>query len=267
MGYKTYLVEKTPTIGGRMAQLDKTFPTLDCSACILTPKMVDVARHPNIELLTYSEVVNIDGYVGNFTVDVKKNPRYVDMEKCTGCGSCIENCPVQFRPQIPEIPSIRQKMNDEDIKNLDSILKKYEGKEGALIPVMQEINALYNYLPEDALHYVSEQLDVLPSTVYHVATFYKSFTLEPRGRHLIKVCMGTACHVRGSDRVLDIIEEELGISPGETTEDLMFTLETVNCLGCCALGPVVVIGSEYHPVIPSRVKALFEKFKEAGVNP
>jgi len=96
-GFKTYVVEKTPSIGGRMAQLDKTFPTLDCSACILTPKMVDVARHPNIELLTYSEVVNVDGYIGNFKVKVKKKPRYVDEEKCVGCGLCAEACRLKGR--------------------------------------------------------------------------------------------------------------------------------------------------------------------------
>jgi len=102
MGFKTYLVEKTPSVGGRMAQLDKTFPTLDCSACILTPKMVDVARHPNVELLTYSEVVDIDGYVGNFKVKVKKKPRYIDMEKCTGCGECFAGCPVEMPDEFNE---------------------------------------------------------------------------------------------------------------------------------------------------------------------
>jgi len=98
-GFKVYLVEKEPTIGGRMAQLDKTFPTLDCSACILTPKMVDAARHPNIELMTYSEVVEISGYIGNFKVKVKKKARYVDEEKCIGCAICAENC--RLRGTIP----------------------------------------------------------------------------------------------------------------------------------------------------------------------
>ncbi len=92
-GYEVDLVEKSSTIGGRMAQLDKTFPTLDCSACILTPKMVDAASHPNINLITYSEVENVDGYVGNFEVTIRKKARYVDMEKCTGCGICYEKCP------------------------------------------------------------------------------------------------------------------------------------------------------------------------------
>ncbi len=100
MGFKTYLVEKTPSIGGRMAQLDKTFPTMDCSACILTPKMVDVGRHKNIELLTYSEVVDVDGYVGNFKVKVRKKPRYVDVEKCTGCGECVKDCPVNVTDEF-----------------------------------------------------------------------------------------------------------------------------------------------------------------------
>ena len=96
-GHKVYLVEKTPSIGGRMAQLDKTFPTLDCSGCILTPKMMEVANHPNIELLTYSEVIGIEGSIGNYKVKIKKKPRYVDLEKCTGCGDCVDACRLKGR--------------------------------------------------------------------------------------------------------------------------------------------------------------------------
>ncbi len=96
-GFQVYLVERNPSIGGRMAQLDKTFPTLDCSACILTPKMVDAARHPNIELFTYSEIESVDGYIGNFKVKIKKKPRYVDIEKCVGCGACAEACRLHAR--------------------------------------------------------------------------------------------------------------------------------------------------------------------------
>ncbi|MDR0913343.1 MAG: CoB--CoM heterodisulfide reductase iron-sulfur subunit A family protein [Methanobrevibacter sp.] len=96
MGFKTYMIEKNPTIGGRMGQLDKTFPTLDCSMCILAPKMVDVGKHENIELMTYSEVREVHGYIGNFTVKVEKKPRYIDEELCVGCGSCVEVCPIEM---------------------------------------------------------------------------------------------------------------------------------------------------------------------------
>ncbi|MFQ6083238.1 MAG: FAD-dependent oxidoreductase [Candidatus Aminicenantia bacterium] len=97
-GRKVYLVEKEPSIGGHMAELDKTFPTLDCAACILTPKMTEASKHPNIELLTYSEVEEISGYIGNFKVKIKKKARYVDLEKCNGCGLCWENCPTSITP-------------------------------------------------------------------------------------------------------------------------------------------------------------------------
>ena len=96
-GHKVFLVERTPSIGGRMAQLDKTFPTLDCSGCILTPKMMEVANHPNIELLSYSEVIGVEGSVGNYKVKIRKKPRYVDVDKCTGCGDCVEACRLKDR--------------------------------------------------------------------------------------------------------------------------------------------------------------------------
>ena len=99
-GFRVYLLEKTPSIGGTMAQLDKTFPTNDCSMCILSPKMIDIARHPNIELLTYSEVVDVDGYAGNFKVQVRKKPRYIEVDKCTGCGDCTDVCPVDVTDEF-----------------------------------------------------------------------------------------------------------------------------------------------------------------------
>jgi heterodisulfide reductase subunit A len=101
-GNKVYLVEKDPTIGGHMLQFDKTFPTLDCAACIGTPKMVEVGQNPNIQLMTYCEVVEISGFVGNFKVKVRKKPRYIDTSKCTGCGDCAKACPVKYRPYTPE---------------------------------------------------------------------------------------------------------------------------------------------------------------------
>jgi heterodisulfide reductase subunit A len=101
-GFKVYLVEREPSIGGHMSQLDKTFPTLDCSACIMTPKMVDVARHPNIELLTYSEVEWVKGEAGQFRARIRKKARSVDADKCTGCGLCLDACIVRNAPYLPD---------------------------------------------------------------------------------------------------------------------------------------------------------------------
>jgi heterodisulfide reductase subunit A len=97
-GFKVYLIEKNPSIGGNMAQLDKTFPTNDCSTCMISPKLIEVAKHPNIEILSYSEVEEIKGAPGNFTLKIRKKARYVDASVCTGCGTCVEACPVQYRP-------------------------------------------------------------------------------------------------------------------------------------------------------------------------
>ncbi|UCF09268.1 MAG: NAD(P)H-dependent oxidoreductase subunit E [Thermoplasmata archaeon] len=158
--------------------------------------------------------------------------------------------------------SAKDRLEETDLHRLDAILDKYKDEHGALIPVLQDITSEFNFLPEDALRYVSEALDVPLTQAYHVATFYTSFSLEPRGDHLIKVCQGTACHVRGGARVLGEIERILGVKSGETTPDLKFTLETVNCLGACALGPVVVIDNEYYPTSPAKIDKLLKKYEQ-----
>ena len=260
-GFKTYLVERTPSIGGRMSQLDKTFPTLDCSACILTPKMVDVGRHPNIELLTYSEIEKVDGYVGNFKVSIRKKARSVDEEKCTGCDECVTHCLVRNRPQLEPVPEDGNGLTDADLQRLDDIFKLYADEKGVLIPILQDINSSYGYLPGNILRYVSKHLEIPLSQIYNVATFYTTFSLKPRGKHTIKVCQGTACHVRGSSRVLSEIERLLSVVPGGTTDDQQFTLETVNCLGCCAIGPVVMVDEEYHQTPADKVEPLLKKYQ------
>lgn len=261
-GIKTYIVEKSPSIGGRMGQLDKTFPTNDCSMCILSPKLVEAGRHPNIELLTLSEVEEVEGEEGNFQVKVRKRARFVDEENCTGCGICAGTCPVRYEYQIQEKKSVREEIPEDDLQKIDSILKTYEDEVGVLIQVLQDVNSEFNYLPENALRYISERLDIPLSQIYHVATFYTSFSLSPRGEHLIKVCQGTACHVRGGAKVLSEIQRILNVQPGETTSDLRFTLETVNCLGACALGPVVVIDDEYYSTTSAKIEKLLKKYKK-----
>lgn len=133
-----------------------------------------------------------------------------------------------------------------DFSKFESIIDGYNCEKSMLISILQDIQAEYNYLPKEALIHVAEKLDVPLKQVYGVATFFKAFSLKPRGKHIINVCLGTACHVRNAARVLEKIERELGIKAGDTTDDLNFTLETVNCLGACALGPIVVTDGEYH---------------------
>jgi NADH-quinone oxidoreductase subunit E len=133
-----------------------------------------------------------------------------------------------------------------DRQAIDNILEKYGYRHTDIIGIMQEIQKLENYLPEEALRYVSRNMELSLTRIFDIATFYKAFSLVPRGRHVIKICCGTACHLGGAPQTLDQIQRGLGISDGETTEDLMFSLETVNCLGACALAPVVAVGEDYH---------------------
>ena len=126
----------------------------------------------------------------------------------------------------------------------DNINREATG-DGSLIAALEEIQERYRYLPPEALILASEQLGLPLSQAYSVATFYNAFSLRPKGKHCLHVCMGTACHVRGSPQVLDRLESKLGIKAGETTRDHLFTLETVNCLGACALGPIIVTDEEY----------------------
>lgn len=133
-----------------------------------------------------------------------------------------------------------------DNNRIDQIVDKYGGEASSLIQVLLEIQRENHWLPKEALERVCERLDVPLSRIQHIATFYKAFSLVPKGRHEVHVCMGTACHVRGAARVLDTVQDLTGIKPGETDLDLKFSLETVNCLGCCALGPVMEIDGKTH---------------------
>jgi len=148
-------------------------------------------------------------------------------------------------------------------KKVGSVLERYSQDASQLVAILQDIQAEYNWLPKEALEEVSQGLGIPLSRVFSVATFFRAFSLRPRGRHLIQVCLGTACHVRGAPRILEQMERELGIRPGEVTEDLQFSLETVNCVGACALGPVVIVDGDYHgQMTPERVKEILKKYSK-----
>lgn len=151
-----------------------------------------------------------------------------------------------------------------DLSGARTILDKYTRNKNKLIPILQEIQEEYKYLPEEIMDYVSSGLNISPSTVYGVATFYTHFTLEPKGKHVIKVCDGTACHVKKSEGILEVLEKELGLGKeNKTTKDMLFTLETVACLGACGLAPVVVIDEKVHGLMtPESTIELLNKIRE-----
>ena len=146
----------------------------------------------------------------------------------------------------PDETSTYKEGESDDIENVEAIVDRYDGRRNAVISILLDVQAEYRYLPRHALKYVARRLDISFSRLYSIATFYKAFSLTPVGKHTITICLGTACHVRGGARIAETLSRELGIEPGETTEDMEFTLETVNCLGACALGPVVVTDGRYH---------------------
>lgn len=144
-----------------------------------------------------------------------------------------------------------------------SIVEKHQAQKKALIPILQDIQAEYNYLPQEALRLVSRSLGIPLIDIVGVATFYRAFSLKPRGKHVATVCLGTACHVRGGPRILEEFERILKVRAGETTADGEFTLETVNCLGCCAIGPVVVVDGDYHAQTSIRkVGPILKKYRK-----
>jgi len=135
------------------------------------------------------------------------------------------------------------KINLSDIKK---IIKRYRKKKGILIPLLQDIQAIYGYVPKESIELISKELSIYPVEIYGILTFYTQFYLAPRGKHTIKVCQGTACHVMGGKEILDYLTDKLGIGEGETTNDNMFSLERVACLGCCGMAPVVMIDDDFH---------------------
>ena len=148
-----------------------------------------------------------------------------------------------------------------DQDKIDQIIDKYQDDASSLIQVLLEIQRENRWLPKEVLEKVSKKLKVPLNRIQHIATFYKAFSLIPKGRHEIHVCMGTACHVRGSPRILDAVHRNTGIRPGETDLDLKFSLETVNCLGCCALGAVMVVDGEYHgKMAPAKAEDVLKNY-------
>ena len=228
-GFKVYLVEKTPSVGGRMSQLDKTFPTLDCSACILTPKMVDVANHPNVELLAYSKVEDITGYVGNFDVKVRKKARYVDVDKCTGCGVCSEECRLKNR-----IPS---EFNMEI------------GKRGAIyLPFPQAVPAKYTIDPERCLFLTRGKCGKSPKCIDVCSAGAINFEQEDE---IVEFKVGTVIVATGFDTFDPARKPEYGYSDYPNVVTGLEFERLVSASG--PTGGAVVLGEGEDAVVPKDI--------------
>jgi NADH-quinone oxidoreductase subunit E len=151
-----------------------------------------------------------------------------------------------------------------DDVSVRSIILKYPGRDQDLMAVLQDIQADYNYLPKEALKQVSREMRIPLGQIYSVATFYNAFSIEPKGKHQVCVCTGTACHVKGAARLIESFEREIGIRVGQTSPDFMFSLEEVRCIGCCGLAPAVTIGEKLHGKLSAgRVRRIVEKYRKA----
>ncbi|MBP9989125.1 MAG: NADH-quinone oxidoreductase subunit NuoE [Ruminococcus sp.] len=153
-----------------------------------------------------------------------------------------------------------------DLSLIEPVLREYASVDGSLITILQKAQSIYGYLPVDVLYHIADKIGSTPAKVMGVATFYSQFRLKPVGKYLIMLCQGTACHVNGSQRIEQAIKDELGISDGETTDDGLFTLKNVACLGCCSLSPVMMINDEtYGRLTPDKAKEILRNLKkEAG---
>jgi NADH:ubiquinone oxidoreductase subunit E len=160
-----------------------------------------------------------------------------------------------------EDTELLKEFSKEQVKKLNSIIEKFKGKPGGLIPVLEEAQVALEYLPISVQKKIASGLNLPLSRVYGVVTFYSFFTMTPRGKHTVRVCLGTACYVRGGKAIYEKLEKEFGITEGETTPDRMFTLETVRCLGACGLGPVVVVDEDVHGrVKPGKIKEILSQY-------
>lgn len=261
-GIKVYLVDNKPSIGGVMSQLDKTFPTNDCAMCTMAPRLVAIGRHKDIEILSMSEVETLEGGPGHFRATLKKRSRFIDEGKCTGCGTCVANCPT--RNKVQPLQAVAVEVDPQFRDKAREIVERNRGRKGLLMPILQEINSAFNYLPEDVLSFVSRETGYPLSHIYKVATFYGAFSTVPRGKHLVSVCIGTACYVKGSERLLEKFSDRLEVKVDGTTRDMKFTLKSARCIGCCGLAPAVMIDNVvYGRLSVSDVPKILDKYKGA----
>ncbi len=239
----------------------------------IDPEIGIATVYRNINLLEKIGVIRRSGIQGNKVKYILNEVDIDEMKKISGISDNIGELKAlgkikdQLSKRLIEIDKLKRVKEiklEETVKNIsdiDEIIERHDFQRSNLIQMLLDVQGEYNWLPKHALHHIGDKLDVPLTRIYDIASFYKFFDLEPRGKHSIIVCTGTACHVRGAMNLLQRIVNVLEIKPGDTTEDMKFTLDTVNCLGVCALGPVMMLDSQYYsnPSI-GKLKKIFSKF-------
>jgi NADH:ubiquinone oxidoreductase subunit E len=163
---------------------------------------------------------------------------------------------------LQNLESINPDLNSDVMSQVDEIIDRNKGKPGCLIPVLEEVQGVAGYLPVEVQEYIGSRLNIPGSNIYGVVSFYSLFTMVPKGRHMIKVCLGTACYVRGSKPILKRLSADLGLEVGQTTEDRRFSLESVRCLGACGLAPTVVIDEDTHGLVwPDKMSDILSQYE------
>jgi NADH:ubiquinone oxidoreductase subunit E len=211
----------------------------------------------------------VNGNPGNLEVILKKHPRYVNPDKCTGCGVCLDACPIRYEVQLPEEEAQARTAYAAATEEaaVVEIIDRHRLEPGNLLPILLDINRHFNWLPRPSLEHVALELKTPLTEILRVASFYNAFSLVPRGRHIINVCLGTGCFVKGSPRLLDQLERKLGITHGQTTADMLFTLEVVRCIGCCALAPAVRVGEDtFGRVTPGQVSKIIDAYAQMAAS-
>jgi NADH-quinone oxidoreductase subunit E len=213
---------------------------------------------------------DVTGEPGDLSVSLNQHPRYVNPEKCTGCGVCLDACPIRYEVQLPpeEEAAARTAYADAvEEAAVAEIIHRHREERGNLLPILLDINRHFNWLPRPALEYVAGDLGLPLAEILRVATFYNAFSLVPRGKHIINICLGTSCFVNGSPRLLEEVERKLGLKHGETSADMLFTLEVVRCIGCCALAPAVRIGeATFGRVTPGQISKIIDSYTTQAAN-
>ena len=190
-------------------------------------------------------------------------------EKCTGCGVCLDACPIRYEVQLPEEEGRARTAYGAatDEAAVTDIIGRHREERGNLLPILLDINRHFNWLPRASLEQVADELKTPLTEILRVASFYNAFSLTPRGKHTINVCLGTGCFVKGSTRLLDQLERKLAIKHGQTTEDMLFTLEVVRCIGCCALAPAMRVGEDtFGRLTPGQVSKIIDSYAQVAAS-